>query len=218
MSDPLDALRLPDVPVDPRPAFAADLRERLVRALDHGGTAMTTTEPTSTTTLAGTPPGQPSFSPYLAVDDARAAIRYYTEAFGAVPEGSVFVADDGRVGHAALRIRDAIVMLADPWDVPGVDNPRSLGATTVQLHLYVEDVDETYRRALAAGGESYRPPEDQPYGDRSATVADPFGHVWMINSAGRAMTQEELTRNLEGGGFRLEDAADVGDIDLGERD
>jgi uncharacterized glyoxalase superfamily protein PhnB len=218
MSDPLDALRLPDVPVDPRPAFAADLRARLLDALDHGGTPMTTTDPAPTTALPGTPPGQPSFSPYLAVHDARAAIRYYTEVFDAVPDGSVFVADDGRIGHAALRIRDAVVMLADPWEVARVDNPAALGATTVQLHLYVEDCDETFRRAVAAGGEALRPPANEPYGDRSATVADPFGHVWMINTAGRGLTQEELNRNLDGGGFHLEDAGDLDEVDLGGRD
>jgi uncharacterized glyoxalase superfamily protein PhnB len=206
--DPFDALRLPVAPVDPRPEFAADLRSRLARALgtdpdpSPGGTVMSTTEPAVR---------RATLAPYLAVSDARAAIRYYTEAFGATVEGPVFTADDGRIGHAELRIGDATVMLADPWEVPGVDNPTALGATTVQLHLTVGDVDGTYQRAVAAGGTGTRPPADQDYGDRAAQVADPFGHYWMLNQPGRALGRDELSDRMEPGGFSLED------VDLGDR-
>jgi PhnB protein len=184
---------------------------------------MTTTEPAPAAARPGRPPGQPTFSPYLAVSDGRAAIRYYTEAFGAVPDGPVVVAADGRIGHAQLRIGDATVMLADPWELPGVDNPTSLGATTVQLHLYVEDVDETYRRAVSAGGVGRRPPEDQPYGDRSGTVVDPFGHSWMLNTAGPVRSEAEMAEGFAAGGFRmagvdeLDDLGEPGDLDLGVR-
>jgi uncharacterized glyoxalase superfamily protein PhnB len=198
VSDPFDALRLPAVPVDPRPAFTADLRARLARALDPdpGGATMSTTEPAVR---------RATLAPYLAVRDARAAIRYYTEAFGARADGPVYTADDGRIGHAELRIGDATVMLADPWDVPGVGDPSALGATTVQLHLTVDDVDETYRRALAAGGTGTRPPADQDYGDRAAQVADPFGHYWMLNQPGPGLARDELSARIEPTGFSLED-------------
>jgi uncharacterized glyoxalase superfamily protein PhnB len=225
--DPLDALHAPIVPVSPSPAFAAQLRARLIRVLDlpttAGEPAMTTTEPTPTTTdpsgprradLPGAPPGQPALAPYLAVADARAAIRYYTEAFGAVPDGSMVAAADGRIGHAQLRIRDSIVMLADPWDLPGLGDPVTLGATTVQLHLYVPDVDETYRRAVAAGGTGQRPPEGQAYGDRSAVVVDPSGHTWMLATAGPTLSEEQLTAQYAEGGFHLEP---MDEVNLGER-
>jgi uncharacterized glyoxalase superfamily protein PhnB len=73
----------------------------------------------------GPPPGQPTLSPYLAVNDAHAAIRYYVEAFGAVVDGSLIRSRDGSVGPAQLHIGDphAVIVLADPWEVPGVDHP-----------------------------------------------------------------------------------------------
>jgi uncharacterized glyoxalase superfamily protein PhnB len=224
MSDPLEALRLPVVPVEPRPELRTGLRARLAERLgldptpDRGGSAMTTTTtgPASSAPL----PGRPTFSPYLAVSDARAAIRFYREAFGAELDGPLVVAADGRVGHAELRIGDATVMLADPWEMPGVDNPTALGATTVQLHLYVDDVDETYRRAVAAGGVGQRPPADQPYGDRSGTVSDPFGHVWMLNTAGPVLSEADQADGFAAAGFHLADLADlegIDDVDLGVR-
>jgi uncharacterized glyoxalase superfamily protein PhnB len=221
-ADPLDTLRLPELPVACRPGFGEALRARLATALDldpslePGGPAMTTTEP-APAHLPGTSPGIPSLIPYLAVNDARAAIRFYVDAFDAEPDGSAIVHSDGRIGHAQLRIRDAVVMLADPWDLPGVDHPLSRGATTVQLHLFVEDVDATYRQAIAAGGESVRPPEDQSYGDRSGGVRDPFGHVWMLSTAGPGLSDDELARTFEPEGFHLEDAGDLGEVDLGSR-
>jgi uncharacterized glyoxalase superfamily protein PhnB len=218
MTDPFDALHEPVQPVAPRPEFAADLRGRLARALhsdplpdastepDQELPAMTTTEP-ALTTITG-------LAPYLAVADARAAIRFYEQAFGGRVRGSMIVADDGRVGHAEVVIGSSVVMLADPWDMPGVGDPRQLGGTSVQLNLPVDDVDATIERAVAHGGTLVRPAADQPYGDRMGVVDDPFGHRWMLNAPLAPLDRDELAANLGAAGFSL---ADSEPVDLGTR-
>jgi PhnB protein len=78
----------------------------------------------------------------------------------------------GGIPHAQVRIGDSIVALA------GGHGPYTPMPTT--LHLYVPDTDALYQQALAAGAASIQAPADQPYGDRSAGVTDPFGNRWFI--------------------------------------
>ena len=118
--------------------------------------------------------------PYLAVDDAAAALDWYRDVFGAV-EVMRFVGDDGRVGHAEIVIGDAQLFLSDEYPDLDVIGPKARGGTSVMLHLEVVDVDHSHRRAVAAGATSPRPPADQGHGNRSATVIDPFGHRWMLS-------------------------------------
>jgi uncharacterized glyoxalase superfamily protein PhnB len=223
MRDPFDDLREPVHPVAPRPAFAADLRARLARALDPAldpdlDTALdpsTSADPeVPAMTVIDVPTTTTALTPYLAVADARAAIRFYEAVFGAVVDGGLIVADDGRIGHAQLRIGAAAIMLADPWDMPGVGHPGQLGGTSVQLNLQVADVDATVERAAAHGGTVVRPAADQSYGERMGVIDDPFGHRWMLAAPLVAMTAEEKTANLRDEGFSVE-AAET--IDLGTR-
>ena len=106
--------------------------------------------------------------PYLHPRDARTQIDFLQRAFGA-EEMSVAEAK-GRIMHGALRIGDAVVELGEPEDRAGIP--------TNGMFLFVEDVDAVYARALEAGATSYRPPEDLPYGMRSAIVKDPAGYLW----------------------------------------
>jgi PhnB protein len=71
-------------------------------------------------------------------------------------------------------------MLADEYESMQFLGPQSRGGTTVQIHLYVPDVDATVARAAAAGGKVVRPVEDQFSGDRAGAIEDPFGHRWHI--------------------------------------
>ena len=89
-------------------------------------------------------------------------------------------APDGSIGHAELAIGDAVLMLSSPWLEGGVDAPEPGRLHSHSLHLQVDDVDGTVRRAADEGAEIERQPEDQPYG-RVATLLDPFGHRWMLN-------------------------------------
>lgn len=131
--------------------------------------------------------------PYLMVKGAAEAIDFYKNAFGATERYRLEMPDGG-IGHADIVINGAVVYLADaPDDMEGdAANPSKLGGTSVLLHQYVADVDSIAARAVAAGGELVRPPADQFYGDRSAVIADPFGHQWSFHTHVRDVSEEEM--------------------------
>lgn len=125
------------------------------------------------------PDGYPRVTPYLIVDGASAAIDFYTSVLGAT-EHMRMPAPEDKVGHAELEIGDSVIMLAD--EAPDMDarGPRAIGGTPVSLHVYVEDVDSVFERAVQAGAKTLRPVEDRFYGDRSGSFEDPFGHRWDV--------------------------------------
>jgi len=141
------------------------------------------------------PDGYHSVTPYLAVKGAADAIEFYKKAFGA-SEVMRFPQPDGRVGHAEIKIGDSRVMLAD--ESPEMDflSPHARGGSAVQLHVYVEDVDSVCKQALAAGAREVRPVQDQFYGDRLGTVADPFGHVWHVSTHKEDLSMDEIKRRV----------------------
>jgi PhnB protein len=186
MPDPLEQLRIPDQPVGPRDEFRWVLRRRVVDALGVDP-ARIPADPADLTYLALEANAMPTtttstvtaITPYLTVHDGAAAIAFYTDAFGAIEEFRV-VGDDGRVGHAELRIGAARIQLSDEYPEIDVRSPRDLGGSTVALSLTVPDCDAVFARAVAAGATEERPPEDQPHGNRMAVVRDPFGHRWNL--------------------------------------
>ena len=120
-----------------------------------------------------------SITPYLMVRGASEAIAFYKEAFGAV-EVFRIPRPGGLIGHAEIKLGDSTVMLAD--EHPGMvhGGPQTAGGTTVGLYMYDANVDACVAAAEAAGAAVVRHVEDQDYGDRNATVQDPFGHLWTI--------------------------------------
>ena len=96
------------------------------------------------------PAEYPGVTPYLAVNDAAAAIEFYKNGFGAT-ERMRLPSPDGKIGHAEVMIGNAIVMLADENPEVGHVSPKTLGGSTVKLHVYVEDVDAFFEKAVAAG-------------------------------------------------------------------
>ena len=99
--------------------------------------------------------------------------------------------------HAEIQIGDSRVMLADEYPDMGFMSPASLGGSAVTLMIYVEDSDAVYQSALAAGAEIVKPIQDQFYGDRSGTVADPFGHVWTLSTHKEDLTYDEVERRAQ---------------------
>ncbi|TFV90481.1 VOC family protein [Blastococcus sp. CT_GayMR16] len=172
---PFRSLARPTTPVQPDPAFAAALRRRLERALLH--------QPS--------PPPAPRSSamsaivPYLVVRDARAAINWYAEAFGARTVGDPYL-DGDRIGHAELELAGATLYLADPYPEYGLNGPGD-GKPPVSLHLSVPDVDAAMARAEDAGATVERAASDEPYG-RTGRILDPYGHRWIVQSAAAAAT------------------------------
>jgi PhnB protein len=127
------------------------------------------------------PEGYQGATPYLCCRHAAEAIQFYSKAFGAV-EGYRLADQSGKIGHAEIRIGQAVLMLSDEFPELGVRSPLALGGTPVSLHLYVDDVDALAGRAADAGAKVLRPPETQFYGDRVVRLEDPFGHVWIFAS------------------------------------
>ncbi len=182
MTDPLDALRTPIVPIDPDPAFARRLRARLVRSLTDptGGPVTDTTTPATDATSGEDAAWPPALTPYIAVADARRAIDWYVEVFGASRRGDLYVMPDGSIGHAEIGIGDAVLMLSEGSDQVPVRPPEGGGPFSHTLHVQVDDVDAVLERARHGGAAVEREPVDQPYG-RVAVMVDPFGHRWMLN-------------------------------------
>ena len=129
----------------------------------------------------------------LITTDLDASKSFYKAVFGAVERMRMGGAD-GRVGHAELEIGDAVVMLADANPDMDMQHPRSIGGTPVTLHLYVEDADATFDRAVQAGAKPLRPMEDRFYGDRSGQFEDPYGHRWNVASHVEDVPAEEMQR------------------------
>lgn len=130
---------------------------------------------------------------YLCVRDARAAMDFYTRAFGA-SELFRLTEPDGRVGHAEMDLDGHTLMLSEEYPEMGVRSPQGLDATPVTLHLHVDDADALVARAVAAGGTLERAPEDHFYGERSGTVRDPFGHRWLIGHEIEKVSPQEMQR------------------------
>ena len=128
------------------------------------------------------PASAPALTPYIVVSDARRAMDWYIEVFGAQRRGEPIVNADGTIGHAEVGIGDAVLMFAeasDLWpDVPvrAPDSPVTFSHT---LHLEVDDVDASTERARRGGASVEREPVDQPYG-RGSVIVDPFGHRWVL--------------------------------------
>jgi PhnB protein len=134
------------------------------------------------------PQGYHSVTPYLVVEGADKLLSFVKEVFGA-EETFRMAGAEGSVGHAEFRVGDSIVMTADASE----QWPAMPGA----IHLYVEDCDATYARALEAGATSVQEVADQFYGDRSGGVRDPVGNLWWIVTHVEDVPEDELAKRAE---------------------
>ncbi len=142
------------------------------------------------------PEGHHSVTPYLIVEGAADAIRFYCEAFGATEKFRMPMGD--KIGHAEIVIGDSHVMLADEFPERDILGPKSRGGASSSLMIYVDDVDATFSRAIEAGGTADgEGVVDQFYGDRSGTLVDPFGHKWTVATHVEGVSEEEMQRRLE---------------------
>jgi uncharacterized glyoxalase superfamily protein PhnB len=129
------------------------------------------------------PEGFHTVNPYLVIDGAAKVIEFMKQAFGAIEVGETFRGSDGKIMHAAVRIGDSMVELGD-----------STEPMPMNLHVYIDDVDSLYQRAITAGGTSIREPETTFYGERSAGVKDPGGNTWWLACHVEDVSNEEVMR------------------------
>jgi PhnB protein len=137
------------------------------------------------------PPGYHSVTPSIIVRDAAKAIEFYKEAFGAEEVGRM-AGPDGSIMHAEIKIGDSLVMLGEENEQWGTRSPLSTNGNPGSLHLYVDDVDASFDRALKAGAKVRYPLEDAFWGDRYGKVTDPFGHEWGIATRVKNLTPAEM--------------------------
>ncbi len=143
------------------------------------------------------PEGLHTVTPHLVIRGAAEAIEFYKKALGA-QELSRMSSPDGKIGHAELKIGDSIIFLADEFPSPGgAKSPQTVGACTSTLNLYVPDVDATFKKAIAAGGQEAMPVADMFWGDRYGTFTDPFGHIWGVATHKEDLTKEELEERAQ---------------------
>ena len=144
--------------------------------------------------VSAIPEGVSTVVPHLSIRGAKKAIEFYKSAFGAEVVMLMPMGPD-LIGYADLKIHGSHLYLADA--MPGwgpVKSPRELKGTSVTMHLWVEDVDAVFARAVAAGAKVVMPVGDQFWGDRYGMVSDPFGHTWAIAMRKEDLTAEEMLR------------------------
>ncbi len=137
------------------------------------------------------PPGEHSVTPYLTVNNGIKAIEFYKKAFNAEELFRETVLN-GKILHARMRIGDSIVRLSDEFPGSPHTSPVSLGATTVTLHIYTENVDGLWQQAVQAGAKVIIPLDNQFWGERYGMLADPFGHQWSMSMTIK-MSPEEMS-------------------------
>jgi PhnB protein len=197
VSDPFDIFTGADHPVDPRAEFAAELRNHLAGLLGLPTVSLPARKLTVTTTTTLTTTTTTNVTPYLTVHNGAAALTFYEEAFDAVTAMRVIVDEaTGQLGHAEFRIGDAKFYLSDEFVAMGVVSPRTLGGTSVAMHVEVADVDATFAKAVASGATTISEPGDQPEGARRGTLLDPFGHRWMLSQTVEVVSDETFGERM----------------------
>jgi PhnB protein len=134
------------------------------------------------------PKGFTTVTPYLAVKDASAALAFYKKAFGAKVL-SKMLAPDGKIMHSDVQIGDAHIFISDPM-MGGEPSSSS-------VHLYVENADKAWKKAVAAGAQVVMPIDNAFWGDRYGLLKDPFGQQWAISSHIEDVSPADMKKRMK---------------------
>ena len=140
------------------------------------------------------PAGYPRVTPYLCCRGAADAIEFYEHVLGATERMRMPGDSPESIGHAELEIGAGLVMLADEFPDHGFLSPQTIDGTPVTVHVYVDDADAVFARAVERGATVTRAMENQFYGDRSGQFVDPWGHRWNVASHVEDVSEEEMAR------------------------
>ena len=150
-----------------------------------------------TTRTKPIPAGYHTVTPYLVITNAAKAIDFYRQAFGA-EELVVMPGPDGKgVMHAEVKIGDSIIMMGEEHPQEPCKSAETMGGSPVSFYIYLENVDEAFGRALAAGAETKMPVDDMFWGDRAGTVQDPFGYNWTLATHNKDLTPQEMQEGAQ---------------------
>ncbi len=144
------------------------------------------------------PEGYHTVTPYLCITGAADAIDFYKKAFDAEEMCRMTGPDGKTVMHGEIRIGDSQIMLGEESpQMPSWKSPNAINATTVQISLYVLDVDKVFEQAISAGATELMKPADMFWGDRYGKVKDPFGHEWGLATHIKDVPPEELQETFD---------------------
>jgi uncharacterized glyoxalase superfamily protein PhnB len=152
--------------------------------------------PMNTASVKPIPEGFHTVTPHLVCANANEAMDFYKKAFNAV-ETARLPGPDGKLMHGCIRIGNSTVMLVDESPEWRAYGPKSLKGSPVTIHLYVEDADSAFARAVEAGATAKMAPEDMFWGDRYGVVEDPYGHNWSIATHQRDVTAEDMQKAMQ---------------------
>ena len=158
---------------------------RQVLVEDPSGNPIELFEPAESDTVRPIPADAQPLTPFISIDDVAGFIDFVKEAFG-VTVAYMMKSDDGVVRHCRLQIGGSQLMVSSGTDL--------FKPMPCMLHLYVDDVDVTYRMATKAGAASLREPENQFYGDRSAGVEDRWNNQWWLATHTEDVNPSEMRR------------------------
>jgi PhnB protein len=133
-----------------------------------------------------------SITPNLVCRDTAGAIEFYKKVFGAT-EAMRALTPDGKVMHAELQIGDSIFFVNDSM-TQAETGSKSAAPHPIYLHVYFEDVDTIFKRAVAAGANVLMPLNNMFWGDRYAKIADPYGQHWGIATHVEDVSPEEMDK------------------------
>ena len=139
------------------------------------------------------PDTYPRVTPHLSIAGVADALEFYRSVLGANVRNRMD-APGGLVAHAEIELGGSVIMLGDEALPGGDPSPKALGGTPVSLFVYVEDVDTVFQRAVEACSQAVSEPEVHFYGDRVATIDDPFGHRWNLATHVEDVAPDELER------------------------
>jgi len=135
-------------------------------------------------------------STMLTVTDIKAALNFYSKAFG-FEKGSVMKGPDGKAMHAEMRLRGSVLMLGPENPERGQKTPKTLGGSPVTIYVMSEDVDKTFAKALKAGATTMMPVSDMFWGDRCGVVVDQDGYAWMVSTHVAEPTPQEMAKAMK---------------------
>ena len=142
------------------------------------------------------PEGFHTITPHLVCAGAAEALAFYQKAFGGVEVGRM-PGPGGKIMHSEMRIGDSRIMVVDEFPDYGSNGPLALKGSPVVIHMYVQDADAVWEKALAAGAKPIMPLADMFWGDRYGQLEDPFGHRWAIATHQRDMSMQEIEQAMQ---------------------
>jgi PhnB protein len=143
-----------------------------------------------------TPEGTRTVTPNLIFNEASRAIEFYKKVFGAI-ELARMPGPNNKVMHAAIRIGDSTIFVADTVTNKVAATSTETTFVPAYLHIYVDDVDATFKLAVENGAKVEMPLDDMFWGDRYGKITDPFGHQWSLATHKEDVAPDEMERRAQ---------------------